>query len=484
MSTLKKQRAPIQGYLMLMALIFGAIFVTLFGALAGFVLSQNKTQTQVAHAEQAFSLAESGIEYYRWFLSHFPGDVTNGTGSSGPYSFTQKDIEGTAVGTVSFTLTPTTSCGETTGVAITSTGVSGGTPNVSVSISARLAQPTVAAYSQITNDSAWIAAGQTLSGAFHSNGGVRMDGDTNAKVESSVTSWNCTSFYGCTPAVSSAPGVLGTGSNQTLWESPVPQVDFAGIAAQFGTLKESAETSGIYYPRLSSGNATSSASYWHGYHLIFNDDGTIVVRQVTATQPLSVTPLNTLDGATDHSLIQSETTLETQTLSGNCGLIFVEDNVWIEGTIPRKVTLVAGNVASGGVIQPNIYIKDTVQYAKTDGTSGLTVIAANDVLIGADAPPEMILNGIFVAANGSFGRNLYINGGTCNWSYESLSSLNFSGTIVSNKRTKIKWNAGCGARDGGYPIRADAYDPHQVNNPPAFTPITSTDYQIFDWYQH
>ena len=53
-------------------------------ALSGFVLAQNRAQDVTRQRSKAVTVAEAGLEYYRWFLSHFPGDTTNGTGHAGP----------------------------------------------------------------------------------------------------------------------------------------------------------------------------------------------------------------------------------------------------------------------------------------------------------------------------------------------------------------------------------------------------------------
>ena len=48
--------------------------------------------------------------------------------------------------------------------------------------------------------------------------------------------------------------------------------------------------------------------------------------------------------AQEGSIIDTETSVTNYSLPGGCGLIFVEDNVWVEGIVNGKVTLVAANV--------------------------------------------------------------------------------------------------------------------------------------------
>lgn len=466
-------RAP-RGYLMLLAIVFGAIFLGVLGALSGYVLSQNEAQVRATGEARAFSLAEAGLEYYHWYLAHNPGDLTHGTGQAGPYVIPYEDSEGGATGNISLEITGNLACGQTTSVDIRSTGIPSDGSGAKKTVVGRYARPTVAKFSYILNDSVWAGADRVINGPYHSNGGIRMDGTANAPVTSSVSSWLCTSSFGCSPN-ETRNGVWGAGPNQELWNYPVPQVDFAGMAADFGSLKTLAQSSGIYLPRFSTGNSNGSA-YWRGYHLIFNANGTVTVRRVTSTREEDVVPVNSADPNWDRALIQNETNYATYTIPDDCGLIYVEDNVWVEGSVSKKVTVVAANVANTGV-EPNAYLKGNLTYTASS-TAGLALIAERNVLITPDAPNNMTLNGIFIAQGGAFGRNLY----ECPGPYGSKGTLTILGTTVSNKRTGTKWENGCGAGlYGGYHTRIDAYDRRLATDPPPFTPIVSSDYTFVDW---
>lgn len=466
---------------MLLALVFGSIFLTVLGALSSFVLTENHAQTASTGRSKALAMAEAGLEYYRWHLAHFPTDLQNGTGAAGPYSMPYYDPEGAQTGTITLDMDGNMSCGQITSIDITSTGAPNDGSNVSRTIYAKYAQPTVAQYSYVLNDSVWAGDDRVISGPYHSNGGIRMDGTANAPVTSSVSSWSCTSSFGCSSTQNKA-GVWGAGPNQDLWSYPTPQVDFSGISADFSALKAKAQAAapngGIYLARYSTGTNTGSSNYWKGYHLTFNSNGTVTVKRVTGVSSLTVSPINSADSDTDHTRISSETSFNTYTIPSACGLIFVEDNVWVDGVIPSKVTLVAANVVTSG-IAPNAMLKDDITYANS--SAGLTLIAENDVLITADSPQNMNLNGVFVAQGGAFGRNYYGAYG-CGGTYEDRGTLTIHGTTVSNKRTGTKWVNGCGSgRDAGYQTRIDAYDRVLATDPPPFTPTISTVYQFVDW---
>jgi hypothetical protein len=468
------KHAPNKGSIMLLVIVFGGIFFTLLAALSSFVLTGNRAETNARAQAEGLSIAEAGLDYYRWFLSHFPGNTQDGTGHAGPYVTTYTDPQtGNAVGTYSLSISANTSCGVVQSMDVTSTGVPSDAPGVQTTLVARFAPPSVASYSYIVGASVWAGSDRVINGPYHGNGGVRMDGTANAPVTSSLSTWDCTSSFGCSPEQPTAPGVVGTGTNQNLWDYPTPQIDFAAIASNFSTLKSTAVSSGIYLPRYStSGNPNL------GYHLIFNANGTITINKVTSVTALAVTPINSNDSSTDYSLIHTETFYETVTPPAGCGVIFVEDNAWLEGTIPSKFTVVAANVTTVGVV-PNVFLKNNIQYAASDGSDGLTVISAGDILLTADSPTNMTLNGVFVAQSGAFGRNLF----SCPGPYEPKGTLTILGTTVSNLRTGTKWVNGCGATDAGYQTRVDAFDRQNSVSPSPFTPTTSTQWQFINWQQ-
>jgi hypothetical protein len=465
-----------RGYLMLLAIIFGAILLTVLGGLTMYVLTSNRLQSRNASSAEAFAIAEAGLEYYRWFLAHYPDDLQNGTGLPGPYTIDYDDPEAGVAGTYTLEISGEESCGELLSVDISSTGRPDDAPGVSSTLTARYARPSVGSFSYILNDSVWAGSDRVINGPYHSNGGIRMDGTANADVTSSVATWNCTSSYGCSPASSTASGVLGSGPNQTLWGWPVPQVDFGAISADFGTLKSIAQSQGVYYGRYSSGTNQNSNNYWRGYHIIFNANGTMTVRRVSTLTNLGVTPVNSADDSDDWALISNESSYETRTIPSTCGLVFVEDNVWIEGTIPSKVTLVAANVANAGVA-PNAYLLNNLQYGASDGSDAFTLIAEHNVLISPSAPNSMTLNGIFIAQDGAFGMNAY---DSCTYA-DKTGTLTILGTTVSNKRTGTKWTSTCGGYYKGYQNRVDSFDRHIATDPPPFTPYVSDDYQFLDW---
>lgn len=469
-----------RGSIMLLVLVFGGVFFTILVALSGFVLAENHAQDIAQAHAIGFNIAEAGLDHYRWYLSHFPGDITDGTGGPGPYVSPYVDPEGSTLGSFSLSIVGNSACGVIQSIDVTSVGTPTAS-NVSSTLWARYAQPSVARYSLIGNSSMWFD-GTMFHGPLHSNGGLRMDStQNNAPVSSSVSSWTCDYSFGCSPN-NTVPGIFGTGLNQNLWTYPTPQVDFAAISSGFSSLKTIGSTSGLYFPRIS----TVSKPYL-GYHLLFNSGGTVTVKKVTAVNTtLTSLPVSGSGSSfvKDYALITNETTLGTYTIPTNCGVIFVEDNAWIEGSVSTKVTVVAANVTSPG-IYPNIVLPNNLTYTAFDGSAGLTAIASHDVLIGPNTPQDLTLDGIFVAQSGAFGRNLY----DCSApAYQYRGKLFILGTIVSMIRQNNYWLGGCSSGQGnwsGYPDSTwnFVFDRQNSTNPPPFTPITSTQWQFVDWLQ-
>lgn len=461
---------------MLLAIVFGSVFLMVLFALSSFVLTENKLQTSHTEKSKGLAIAEAGIEYYKWHLAHFPNDLQNGTGAAGPYTITYKDPEGGPAGTIVLKITGNNACGVSTSVDLESKGTpqGGGT---SATVYARYARPTVAQYSYIVNDSVWAGSDRVINGPYHSNGGVRMDGTANAPVTSSLSTWSCTSSYGCAPTATKA-GVFGSGPNQNLWSYPTPQVDFSAIAADFSTLKSTAQTKGLYFARYSSGNG--GVSFYKGYHLVFNTDGTVTVYRVGSEYNNSINA--SIDGSSatsDYTQIKNETLYGTYTIPADCRLIYVEDHVWVEGSLSSKVTVVSADTAHSGV-DTNVMLPGNITYATNNGTAGLTLIAEKNILITPNSPSDMTLNGIFIAQGGAFGRNLY----ACPGSFEPRGTLTLYGSTISNKRTGTKWMGGCSnGSSAGYQTRVDTYDRKLSTDPPPFTPYTSSDFKFVDWRQ-
>ncbi len=468
---------PDRGVTTMMVVAFMGVFLLIMGTITSYAFQGAKYGRALYGREQALGIAEAGLEYYRWFLAHNPNDLTNGTGQPGPYTYTVTDPEGGTLGSASLMVSGNSSCGVIQSVDITSRGISNSNVGFPRTLYARYMRPSVATYSYLLNSNVWAGADRNITGRYHSNGGIRMDGTNNSDVSSAASTWSCTSSFGCS-STQTVPGVWGAGSGFALWNYPVSSVNFAGIATSLASLKTFAQTGGGLYFAPSTGAVNN-----RGYHLLFKSNGTVDVYRVVSTTPAR----GSADGSTfvtEYNIIATETLLGNYTIPSSCSLIFVDDRVWVEGVVKNKVTVVAATPSDSGTA-PDAIIPNNITYAANDGTSGLTVMSERNVLIALNSPDFMEIHGIFTAQSGYYGRNRYKASGTdavpSQYSaYAMQTQLTTAGTIVSAGRTGTKWTCG-GTFCSGYATRIDSYDQLQATNPPPFTPSASPDYSFVLW---
>ena len=470
------------GYIALLVLVFSGIFATILFGLTGFILIQNKASINKEHKERAIQIAEAGLDYYSWFLAHNPGNTTDGTGLSGPYEHNYEDPESGVIGKFSLIVNGDQACNTTTAVDIESTGWTSDAPTTKSIISGKYARPSVAEYAYIINSNVWAGADRNIKGKYHSNGGIRMDGSNQSLVTSSVSSWLCTSSFGCNPSQTKS-GVFGGGANSELWSFPVPQVDFVGITQDLVNMKTQAKASGLYFPPAEggghNGEHNDEGSSMRGYHIKFKGDGSFDIYKVNNTS-YNWGYDSAYGWKRDYNKIKSETFLGNYVVPSSCSLIFVEDKLWLEGTIKGKVTIAAASVTGEGN-NTDIILNGNISYTTQNGSDGLTAIAENNILVSLYSPNDMSLRGIFIAQNGHFGRNYYTYGyPSYGHSNAKRNTLSINGTIVSNGRVGTKWTCG-GSYCSGYASRVNSYDRKLATDPPPLTPFVSNEYKFIEW---
>lgn len=451
------------GYLMVMVLVFAGIFMTILTSFVVFIVTQSRLIEQRFHFEQSGHIAEAGLNYFKWYLAHYPNSTT--TNIVGVY----KDPEGENVGEYSITVASTTYCGETSSLQVTSVGHTYANPQVRRTMSARYAKPTVAEYSFILNSNVWVGPDAQIVGPYHSNGGIRMDGTNNSVVTSGQSTWWCDSGYGCSPS-RSRDGVFTTTANPntSLFDFPSPPINFAGITVDLATIQDRARNGGGRY---------FGPSGREGYHVIFLSDGRVEVRRVNSKE----NEPNGLAWGYYMHILKGTTLVERFTIPQSCPVLYFEDDIWLEGAVRGKVTVVAADIDSAGVDR-SIILNNNITYASA--TSGLLAIAERDTVIPLVVPNNMTLSGIFISQLGAFSRNYYNTSNIPSaWDeYVQRNSLTINGTIVSNGRVGTKWiTTPGGVFQSGFNNRYMSYDRNMMTAPPPYTPDTSDVYEYSDW---
>ncbi len=412
--------------------------------------------------EQAFQIAEAGINYYQWHLAHFPVDYRDGTTTAGPYVHSYTDLTtGKVVGQYSLTITPPV-VGSTI-VTIQSTGWTSANPNNKRTITAQYGIPSLAQFSFLSNDIVWIGAGETVSGKLQSNNGIRFDGVGNAPIMSAKSTYKCPGSQG-SPCESWQNGVWGGASPavQSFWQFPVPAVDFSALTANLSSLKATAQGGGIYL----------SPSSAQGYSLVFNSNGTVSIYKVTnlTSHPTGWDVYGVAHN--EYTDYKNRQLLSTPAIPAN-GIIYIEDNVWVEGTVKGRVMVAAAKLPYVASAAPTIYIPKNIVYAAKDGTSVLGLLAQNNIVITYNAPSALEIDAALIAQNGST-QFFYYPGNT-------KTSITIFGSIMSYGQWTWSWVNSQNTLTSGYATTIDTYDKNLLYSPPPSFPLSTSGYQQISW---
>ena len=470
-----------KGTTLVLVLVFGIIFVLLLEGLISLGVAREKQTRQKLAWEKSLNIAEAGIDYYRWHLAHYPNDYQDGTGNPGPYLHTYTDTSGQAIGSFSLDIVPPSGC--SSAVEIKSTGWTNDFPNLKRSVKIKYAQPALAKYAFLINTNAWFGNTESLKGPFHSNGGIRMDGWQNSLSTSAKQTYICGPEHGCNATTCDSPcswtnnqcicpGIWGTGIGGTtgLWQYPVQAVDFSKITQDLATLKAQAQSSGIYLGNLGL-----------GYHLHFKSDGTVDVYQVKKLKPKVISC--DLDGNCGwHSIdIQTEEFYNNYSLPPNCSPIFVEDNVWVDGIVNGRVTVVAAKLPDTNNTNKTIYISHSI--LKDNNQSILGLIAQKDILITLYSDDDLVVEAAMIAQKGHICRWYYPKWNSEPYkTYALRNSISTFGSTITYGEWTYSWVNSANTTISGYKNTSSNYDSSLTFDPPPYFPVDGA-FQTIQWVE-
>jgi hypothetical protein len=444
-----------RGNLIIFSTVFGVIAMSVVViAVSGYAISENRASAYKHNAEEAFQIAEAGINYYRWHLAHNSADFQDGTATSGPYAHAYSDKDGNVIGHFSLNvIAPTNS---STVVQVESTGWLDRQPNSRRTIRTRLGFASITDYSILTNSEIWIGDTEVTHGKFHSNNGIRFDGLGDAPITSAVATWTCKSHIGCgTDQVKD--GIFGSGGPQEFWSFPVPTKDFDAVTAKLQDIKTGAspQNGGLYL--------SSSGAY--GWRLIFNANGTISVNKVSSLNCYSGRDI----GARKHENfcvdIKTVGTPTTTYPIPTSTFIYVEDNVWVQGVVRGRATV-------GTAAGKSIMIQNSIVYSAKDGSDVLGLVAEQNVIVPHDTPNNMEIDAVMLAQNGAAKRYYYFG--------DIKEQLIVYGSVISKGVWTWSWVSGGGSITSGYRNTFMNYDDHLTYSPPAGFPVGKT-YEVLSW---
>lgn len=469
-------------------LVFASIAVLLVNVIISGAISNLKLSARLYDREKAFHIAEAGNEYYRWHLAHESQDFKDGTGNAGPYVHDFKDILGNSIGSFSLTITP-----PLVGSTVVKVDSKGSVLSSSATrkIETILAVPSLAKYAVVANDFMRFGQGTEVFGPLHSNNGIRFDGIAHNIISSAVASYDDPDHDGAVefgvhthvnipPAsgindyvrpLESLPNPVMSRNDVFMAgrELSVPAVDFTGMTANLASLKTQATSSGEYF-----GPSGGSSK---GYYILLKTNNTFDLYKVTSL----ISPPNGCSSSVTNWgtwSVSTKTFVQNYPIPAN-GIIFVEDDVWVDGQINNsRVTIASGRFPETSGSYSNITVNSNLKYTNYDGEDVISLISQGNLNVGLLSNNDLRIDAALVAQNGRVGRYSYES--NCGTGYRR-NSITLYGMIATKVRYGFGYVNTSGVYSNGYLLRYINYDGNLLYGPPPSFPLTSSRYSTISW---
>ena len=444
-----------RGFSLYQVLITGTVLLTICISVATIVLSTLRFASRTQRAVSATYIAEAGINYYLWHLSHNVSDYcdgqtcgTLGPDGYGPFNYDYTGADGRKLGSYSVYVKPPAGANAAVTVKSIGNAVGGTAPRT---LQASIAIPSFAQYAILTNTEIWIGPNETVDGALHSNIGVHFDGVGNDVISSAQATYSPTAPFGGNGQTKN--GVWGNGTPQSLWRFPVPSIDFQGVSTDLQKLKADAQANGKYLAPTNSAQPSSKL----GYYLELRADGGIDVYKLTREQCTST----------------NRTFVQTLSKPAN-NILFVDDNVWIRNKpgelISQRLTIAAAYLPSNSNTDKTITIMGDIKYSAKDGSVALGLVAQKDVKVSRQAPSTLEINAAMLAQSGHvWYQKDTLGGSTCSQLVKN--AITVYGTIATNSYWTWTYVSGNNTVDG-YNTTTSTYDKNLRLTPPPSFPLT------------
>ncbi len=462
-------------------MVYGIIIIGITSfvmvSLLQFVVSNFKLGFFAEPKEQSIQIAEAGVYFYRWYLGHNiegktmtttqtnnfwnsavgvddnqdgdcedsdsspdnydsdnDGDIDNDdSDGTEAYVSVYKDGSGNEVGYYSICVTkPTTYFSSELTIKVT--GWTKNKPNIKKSVTARIRKPSLSEYVILTNKYTKFDSNSTIYGTIHGNEGFELD---NATVDNIVYS-SVEDYYN---GASTVDGVNGTATFNAGKVFPVQRVDFQNAVSGIHAIRAQANSDSLLFEQDEDSK--------FGRYINLNSDGTINISTVTSYN--------------EKTLEYFDTENPQIKVIPNNAVLYVEGNVWIDGTLGpnKKLTIVAYDEREG--YSPNIYLGDD-DLLYSDSNSVLGLIAENDIRFIKGSKNKLEIDASLFALKGAVG---WIEPDGANWSTEFKSEITIFGSIASNKRINFKYS---GSPDYGFSAQNIIFNAKLNETPPPMFP--------------
>ena len=297
-------------------------------------------------------------------------------------------------------------------VLVESTGYAYSDENNKRIITSRVGKRSLAEYSWLSRVPMRFSPTSTVTGPVHSNSWIDFGGTCSAEVSSSDKNH-------------SPPGVFGAGGPASFWCHPVPEIIFDGFIKDLRDIKkEAAADDAPADPPDSIGTCNGDTegrgicyggSGAAGYLVIFggyvNDIGEGPFIDITGGSIVSIYRADSLEAqvrywggqvAEEVDLSQITPLLENHNMPDN-GLIFLEDDVWVEGTVDGRATIGVTKFTAG---EAKIRINGNITYADNrGGDDTLGLVCQGNIVVPKHAPSELVIEASLLSQQG---KGLYV----------------------------------------------------------------------------
>lgn len=541
MRELEKNKIKVRnGTVLAYMLIIMTIVSILLVSILQYVTSQMRYGFYNYDKEEAFQIAESGMNFYKWYLAKemetrtTPQDILdywNGTPIGTDYDCDEADAyivdyeSGDIRGKYCIEVDPPDEW--STVFTVRSVGWTDANPNAKRTVQARFRRPSFSEY-MLVGDKQFVLNDQAVvHGRLHSNEGVHFNGVAYNTVSSeqdtyyysdsviSAGQWGWKdgvwtywpSEYNNTlhADVFQAGKQVGISEGATHWDFPSidPYISFAKTKSLEGVSPPGTpcDSDGCYFDNTGEGrkltlngdnfsvcdvnsycNNCKTENYtiagitftvnwgcckgsWFG----------VVCWGLNYCNRYSILNYKRTDGTSGTcTSCSSQCAARGPYAIPNNGVIYVEDNAWVGGTVGtssnhKRVSIVAADTSQSP--GSSIFVgENNLTYSSYDGSDTLGLLGQNNVEIVKNSQNDLRLDGALLARNGRVGRDYY---------YDSPNSVTFYGSIITNGKFNVG-KAIIPTWDYGYQNAYLNFDNNLLYHPPPFFP-TGVGYSLDSW---
>ena len=477
-----------QGYILAFVLLVLLAVAMMSATLLAEILVNEQHVRRDRAFTQSLAVAEAGLNQYLWMVASGASSEANDfaiPGNTGPdphtKTFTLTDpYDGTVKGTYALQVTPPSQADSR--VTVTVTGKANSTEDAPRTVRAHIGRPSFSEYVLLVDDQVYIGgpANRVWHGKTHSNTGIRIETENINESISAARQTYDTGYAGVKPGVWSQY-LSPSSPSRAFWQYPVPPIDFNTVTSDFTRLADLAGSSASlpYVNPTAPGKA-------HGWYIRLLPNAFYQAAPVTdELEDKNYAQGNRVGGYLTYGPLGAATPYPAK------GVIYVNDNVWVEGTNLRgRIT-----IASSGQLNPvgkrdatSIHVVGDLTYSAKDGTAAVGLIAQNNVEIPMYAPyqkggplstMDMEIDAAIIAQQGREFVNFDTFGSPSQWGPRRRLLTMFGS--ISTKGTPVRMaQANTGSDYAGFLEGANTYDGYLLHNPPPYFPTVGS-YQILDW---